>query len=314
MNIQNTPAPPTPWARQLVEPSIDPTVYIHPLTNVIGDVRIAAEVHIAPGVSIRADEGMPFHISARVNIQDGVVIHGLEQGRVVGDDGAAYSVWISEDASITHMALIHGPAYIGNGCFIGFRSTVFNARVGDGCVVMSHALLENVEIPAGRYVASGSVITHQAQAERLPAVQGADLEFASHVVSVNQMLRQGYICAGSQTCIAAIRDERQQLNGSSKGSIEGLQDFHRKINVLSSEVMTWVDTMLRQGYGIGGERADDRRLRANAWLELSSIKTHDAPEAIATLQNWLQLYPHEHVRVFSIDPHTHQRGAVLKLR
>ncbi|MGG6298037.1 hypothetical protein ACQ4M4_26885 [Leptolyngbya sp. AN02str] len=174
MDIHSIPAPPTPWSQQLVEPAIDPSVYIHPLTNVIGDVRIGEQVHIAPGVSIRADEGMPFYIGANVNIQDGAVVHGLEQGRVTGDDGNPYSVWISDNASITHMALIHGPAYVGKGCFIGFRSTVFNARVGDGCIVMSHALIENVEIPAGRYVASGSVIIHQQQADRLPNVQDSD--------------------------------------------------------------------------------------------------------------------------------------------
>jgi carbonic anhydrase/acetyltransferase-like protein (isoleucine patch superfamily) len=78
MNIHTIPAPPTPWAQQLIEPAINPSVYIHPLTNVIGDVRIGAQVHIAPGVSIRADEGMPFYIGANVNIQDGVVIHGLK--------------------------------------------------------------------------------------------------------------------------------------------------------------------------------------------------------------------------------------------
>jgi carbon dioxide concentrating mechanism protein CcmM len=98
-------------------------------------------VMIAPGISIRADEGNPFLIGANTNIQDGVVIHGLEQGRVSGDDGKPYSVWIGNNSSITHMALIHGPAYVGNDCFIGFRSTVFNAKVGHGCVVMMHALI-----------------------------------------------------------------------------------------------------------------------------------------------------------------------------
>lgn len=59
-------------------------------------------------------------------------------------------------------------------CFIGFRSTVFNARVGDGCIVMSHALIENVTISAGKYVTSGSVITHQQHADHVPDVQEAD--------------------------------------------------------------------------------------------------------------------------------------------
>ena len=69
------------------------------------------------------------------------------------------------------MALIHGPAYVGNDCFIGFRSTVFNAQVGHGCIVMMHALIQDVEIPSGKYVPSGAVITTQQAADRLPRCQ-----------------------------------------------------------------------------------------------------------------------------------------------
>ncbi len=103
--------------------------------------------------------------------------------------------------------MIHGPAYVGNECFIGFRSTVFNARVGDGCIVMSHALIENVDIPPGKYIPSGSVITYQSQATHLPNVQEADSTFARHVVSINQKLRQGYLCAENEGCIAPLRKE-----------------------------------------------------------------------------------------------------------
>jgi carbon dioxide concentrating mechanism protein CcmM len=106
------------------------------------------------------------------NIQDGVVMHGLEDGLVVGDDQQNYSVWIGKNTSITHMCLIHGPAYIGDDCFIGFRSTVFNARIGSGCIVMMHALVQDVEIPPGKYVPSGAVINSQQQADRLPDVEG----------------------------------------------------------------------------------------------------------------------------------------------
>jgi carbon dioxide concentrating mechanism protein CcmM len=80
----------------LAEPKIDQTAYIHTFSNIIGDVRIDANVMVAPGTSIRADEGHPFHIGEGTNIQDGVVIHGLEQGRVVGDDNNSYSVWVGK--------------------------------------------------------------------------------------------------------------------------------------------------------------------------------------------------------------------------
>jgi len=312
MDIHSIPAPPTPWAQNLIEPTIYPSVYIHPLTNVIGDVRIGEQVHIAPGVSIRADEGMPFYIGANVNIQDGAVIHGLEQGRVTGNDGELYSVWISDNASITHMALIHGPAYVGNGCLIGFRSTVFNARVGDGCIVMSHALIENVEIPAGRYVASGSVITYQQQADRLPDVQETDSTFARHVISVNQKLRQGYLCAEDNVCIAAIRDEsnghsdRSQNNGSNHG--------HRSSLPLNPEALAWIRNLLNQGYHIGVEQADARRVRANSWSDYGLIKTTREAEAIAAIEDCLHKHPDQYIRLFSINPKTRQRGSDLVIQ
>lgn len=313
MDIHNIPAPPTPWSRHLIEPAIDSSVYIHPLTNVIGDVRIGVQVHIAPGVSIRADEGMPFYIGANVNIQDGAVIHGLEQGRVTGNDGEPYSVWISDNASITHMALIHGPAYVGNGCFIGFRSTVFNARVGDGCIVMSHALIENVEIPAGKYVASGSVITHQQQADRLPDVQETDSTFARHVVSVNQKLRQGYLCAENDVCITAIRNE---CNGHSDllQQHESGNGHQQPSPLLNPEALAWIRKLLTQGYHIGIEQAEARRFRANSWSDCGLIKTTREAEAIAVLEDCLHQHPDKYIRLFSINPKTRQRGSEMVIQ
>jgi carbon dioxide concentrating mechanism protein CcmM len=307
MDIHSIPAPPTPWAQQLIEPAIDPSVYIHPLTNVIGDVRIGEQVHIAPGVSIRADEGMPFYIGANVNIQDGAVVHGLEQGRVTGDDGNPYSVWISDNASITHMALIHGPAYVGKGCFIGFRSTVFNARVGDNCIVMSHALIENVEIPAGRYVASGSVVIHQQQADRLPNVQEADSTFARHVVSINQKLRQGYLCAEDDVCLASIRNEPNGHPTVQPSSGNG----HHPSSRLDSKTIAWIREVLSQKFYIGVEQADARRFRANSWSDCGVIKATQEKDAIASLAQLLQRYPHEYVRLFGINPKTRQRNSEL---
>ncbi|NJK35595.1 MAG: hypothetical protein HC919_11940 [Oscillatoriales cyanobacterium SM2_2_1] len=194
-------APPTPWSKGLAEPRIDPSAYIHSFSNVIGDVYIGPNVLVAPGTSIRADEGSPFHIGESSNIQDGVVIHGLEQGRFKGDDGKDYSVWIGEDASITHMALIHGPAYVGDRCFVGFRSTVFNAKLGEGCIVGMHALVQDVDVPPRRYIPSGAIITSQQQADRLPEVQQEEEHFASHVVGINEALRMGYRCAESSECL-----------------------------------------------------------------------------------------------------------------
>ncbi len=222
MSVRSTAAPLTPWSRNLAKPQIHKTAFVHPCCNIIGDVRLGANVIVAPGTSIRADEGTPFYIGENTNLQDGVVIHGLEKGRVVGEDQNEYSVWIGNNASITHMALIHGPAYVGDNCFIGFRSTVFNAKVGAGCIVMMHVLIQDVEIPPGRYVPSGAIITNQQQANRLPDVQTNDQQFTQHVVGINQALRTGYLNAANSKCISTIGAEASS-NSPGAETIEQVQ-------------------------------------------------------------------------------------------
>ncbi len=304
MVVRKTAAPPTPWSKSLAEPTIAQSAYVHSFSNLIGDITVSANVMIAPGTSIRADEGTPFYIGEATNIQDGVVIHGLEQGRVVGDDGQEYSVWIGEKTCITHMALIHGPAYIGDQCFIGFRSTVFNARVGKGCIVMMHALIQDVEIPPGKYVPSGAVITHQEQADRLPDVTERDRHFAHHVVEVNESLRAGYQCAEDQACLTPIR---QKLERSIQATNQ--TDYTNSVTdmPLSSEIVHQVRSLLAQGCTIGAEHASQRRFKTKSWQTCGMIDSQRESQVLNQIETWLQEYEGEYVRLLGIDPQAKRR-------
>jgi carbon dioxide concentrating mechanism protein CcmM len=300
MVARSSAAPPTPWSKSLTTPKIDDSAYVHSFSNIIGDVRIGAKVLIAPGTSIRADEGSPFYIGNGTNVQDGVVVHGLERGRVVGDDNHDYSVWIGDNASITHLALIHGPAYVGNDCFIGFRSTVFNARVGQGSIVMMHALIQDVEIPPGKYVASGSVITNQQQADRLPDVQAGDIKFATHVLGINDALRSGYHCADNVSCIASVRDQMTRAYESS-GSANSANTR------LSSEVVQQVRQLLAQNLRIGTEHADVRRFQSASWTSCEPIQATRESEVLTALGACLDEHSNEYVRLIGIDPTAKRR-------
>jgi carbon dioxide concentrating mechanism protein CcmM len=306
MAVRSSAAPPTPWSKSLAEPKIHESAYVHSFSNLIGDIRIGADVLIAPGTTIRADEGAPFRIGDGTNIQDGVVIHGLEKGRVVGDDDHSYSVWIGNNSSITHMALIHGPAYIGDGCFIGFRSTVFNARVGEGCIVMMHTLIQDVEIPPGRYVPSGSVITTQHQADRLPSVQESDIKFATHIVGVNHALRSGYQCAENVACITPLRDE---LNKSSNSGWTEMNNYsHSHTNGgLDANVVNHVRQLLAQGYRVGTEHADERRFQTSSWKSCAPIQATRDREVLSELESCLAEHSGEYVRLIGIDPKAKKR-------
>ena len=299
MRVRNTAAPPTPWSSNLAEPRIHETAFVHSFSNIIGDVEISSNVIVAPGSSVRADEGTPFYIGENTNIQDAVVIHGLEQGRVLGDNQKEYSVWVGKNSCITHMALIHGPCYIGDNCFIGFRSTVFNARVGNDCIVMMHALIQDVEIPPGKYVPSGAVIISQQQADRLPDVNPQDKEFAHHVVGVNQALRAGYLCAEDSKCITKVREKidtyNTKVNNGSQRSIEVYNSG------LDNQTVDQVRYLLELGYKIGTEHVDERRFRTGSWHSCQPIEARSIGEAVSALEGCMTEHQGEYIRLFGID-------------
>ena len=302
MAVRNVAAPPTPWSKNLAEPKIHDTAYVHSFSNIIGDVHIGSNVMIAPGTSIRADEGTPFYIGGGSNIQDGVVIHGLEQGRVKGDDDKSYSVWVGKNTSLTHMSLIHGPAYVGDECFIGFRSTVFNARVGKGCIVMMHVLIQDVEIPPGKYIPSGAIITNQQQADRLPDVLDSDVKFATHVIGINDALRTGYRCADNIACLAPIRNEQAK-----NFNMPPITYSTHSTSQLSPSLADSIRNLLAQGYSVGAEHADSRRFRTGSWRTCGPISSTRESEVVAALSACMADHQGEYVRLIGIDTKAKRR-------
>ena len=293
MAVRSVAAPPA--LRNFAESNIDRSASIHPFSNLIGDVRIGANAKIAPGTSIRADEGKPFYLGSRSTVQDGVVIHGLEQGRVIGDDKNSYSVWIGNNTSITHMALICGPAYVGDDCFIGFRSTVFNARIGNGCIVMMHALVQDVEVLPGKYVPSGAIITTQQQADRLPEVSERDRAFASYIVgSVSK--------PSSQSAAIPVRDAAQSTT-----DVKADSSATENGSIMNGEVVNHVRQLLAQGYRIGSEHANKRQFQISSWKSCAPIQATSESAVLAELQSCLAEHSGEYVRLIGIDTKNKRR-------
>jgi carbon dioxide concentrating mechanism protein CcmM len=235
---------------------------------------------------------MSFHIGANTNVQDGVVIHGLASGRVQGDDGGVYSVWIGQNTAITHMALVNGPAYVGSDCFIGFRTTVFNARVGRGSIVMMHCLIQDVEIPPGRFVPSGSIITTQQQADRLPDVTPQDKEFVKHFIGVSQSPRSSSHCAEVSASIPPIKNDMASTYQSKSAS---------------AEVVDHVRQLLAQGYRIGTEHANKRQFQNGGWKTCTPIQSTSESAVLSELQGCLSDHGGEYVRLIGIDPKAKKR-------
>ena len=165
--------------------------YVHRQANVVGRIVMEDHVHVAAGSSVRADEGAPFFIGANTNIQDGVVIHALKDKyvRVGGDDWAVY---VGRSVSIAHDALVHGPCFVGEHTFVGFKAVVHDSIVGPRCFVGIGAVVVGVEIPEGRFVPHGSIVDTPEKAAALPPVSEAQHEFNADVVEVNRGLVAAY--------------------------------------------------------------------------------------------------------------------------
>jgi carbonic anhydrase/acetyltransferase-like protein (isoleucine patch superfamily) len=200
-NIRENPV--TPWNPVPTAPVIDPTACIDPQASVIGAVEIGASVMVSPMASIRSDEGMPIFVGSGSNVQDGVVLHGLEtineegepvEKNLVEVGGKKYSVYIGENVSLAHQSQVHGPASVGNDTFIGMQAFVFKSKIGNNCVLEPTSAAIGVTVPDGRYIPAGMVVTSQAEADKLPEITEdyAYKHTNEAVVYVNVHLAEGY--------------------------------------------------------------------------------------------------------------------------
>lgn len=172
-------------------PHVPATAYVHPQATVIGQVVLGENVHIAAGSSVRADEGTPFFIGPNSNVQDGVVLHALKQKHVIVN-GEKWAIYIGRNVSMAHDALVHGPSYIGDDTFIGFKAVVHDSVVGSGCSIGIGSVVVGVTVADGRAVPAGMVCDTQAKADTLPMATDAQHHFNEDVVDVNRGLAAAY--------------------------------------------------------------------------------------------------------------------------
>ncbi|MCE3224868.1 MAG: cam2 [Nitrospira sp.] len=162
----------------VTEPVIALSARVHPMAVVNGSVTIGELIFVAPGASIRGDEGQHIFVGDQSNVQDGVVIHGLEtfEGdhelpeNEVQVEGRSYSVYIGKRVSLAHQSQVHGPAKVGDDTFVGMQALVFRTELGDHVVVEPGAKLIGVKVAPGRYVPALALITTQKQADALPFI------------------------------------------------------------------------------------------------------------------------------------------------
>ena len=126
-------------------PSIDPSAWVAPSADLIGDVRLAARASVWFGAIIRADN-TPILLGEESNFQDGAIGHS--------DPGAPLT--IGARVTVGHQAILHG-CTVQNEALIGMGARILNgAVIGEQCIVGAGALVTEGKIFEPRSLIVGS--------------------------------------------------------------------------------------------------------------------------------------------------------------
>ncbi|MBD1380927.1 gamma carbonic anhydrase family protein [Metabacillus arenae] len=128
-------------------PIIDPSAYIAPGAQIIGNVEIKANASIWFNAVLRGDNEKLL-IDEGANVQDGAVVHS--------DPG--YPVYIGKNVTVGHNCVIHG-CKIEEDAVIGMNGTVLN-----GAVIKKQAFMA-----AGALVTENKIIEERMLAAGVPA-------------------------------------------------------------------------------------------------------------------------------------------------
>lgn len=140
----------TIYALADITPRIDPTAWVAPDANVIGNVVLSEKSSVWFGCTLRGDNER-ITVGAGSNVQENSVFHT--------DPGCPLTIGVN--CTIGHKVMLHG-CTIGDNSLIGMGATVLNgAIIGKNCLIGAGALItENKVIPDGSLVmgAPGKVV------------------------------------------------------------------------------------------------------------------------------------------------------------
>lgn len=123
-----------------IRPRMGRSVYIAPTAVVCGEVELGDGCVVMHHVVIRGDVSW-IRVGARVNIQDGSIVHTK----------TGVPLEIEDDVAIGHRAVVHCRR-VGRGALIGIGAIVLDdAEIGPGAIVAAGALVPpGARIPEGR--------------------------------------------------------------------------------------------------------------------------------------------------------------------
>ena len=126
-------------------PSVNPTAWVAPSADLIGDVRLGDRCSVWFGAVIRADN-TPIILGAETNFQDGAIGHS--------DPGAPLT--LGARVTVGHQAILHG-CTVEDEVLIGMGTRILNgAVIGAQCIVGAGALVTEGRVFEPRSLIVGS--------------------------------------------------------------------------------------------------------------------------------------------------------------
>ncbi|NER19365.1 MAG: AAA family ATPase [Symploca sp. SIO1C2] len=100
-------------------------------------------------------------------------------------------------------------------------------------------------------------------------------------------------------------ETRRHGDESNGNSVQNLSHPSRKLIALDTQKQ--IREFLAQGYRLSLEHANERRVRNNAWQSGINFPSNEASEVIMALDEFLEEYQGEYVRLIGIDPKAKRR-------
>ena len=170
-------------------PQIDPTAFVDPSSQIMGNVVIGPRVYVGPLSVIRADEigpdgkVHPVIIEDGTCVQDGVVIHG-RSGTVVH---------ISPACNISHGVIVHGPTTIKSDCFVAIRAVVYDSVLEESVWVGVGAVIMRTTVPANTWVPAGAIIRSDQDTRSFRLTNLKEQKYKKDVFDASSILRETYL-------------------------------------------------------------------------------------------------------------------------
>jgi carbonic anhydrase/acetyltransferase-like protein (isoleucine patch superfamily) len=170
-------------------PKIDPTAFVDPSAQIMGNVVIGPRVYVGPLSVIRADEVdgkgtvRPVIIEEDACVQDGVVIHGR----------AGTDLRVGPRCNISHGVIVHGPATIKADSFVAIRAVVYDSVLEESVWVGVGSIVMRTTVPANTWIPAGSIIRSDHDTKQFRLIDLKEENYKKGVYNASAALRDSYL-------------------------------------------------------------------------------------------------------------------------